>query len=64
MMMNKLIIEMVKNVEIVAESAALHGEYVSPEVEVVLVRPEGILCSSGFTEEFQENDYSDGSFWN
>lgn len=55
---------MVKNVEIVAESAALHGEYVSPEVEVVLVRPEGILCSSGFTEEFQENDYSDGSFWN
>ena len=39
-------------------------EYVSPETKVVLLQPEGILCSSGLTEEFEEQDYSDGSFWN
>lgn len=39
-------------------------EYTSPEVRVVLIQPEGVLCSSGLTEQFNENDYSDGSFWN
>lgn len=39
-------------------------EYVSPEVKVILLHPEGVLCSSGMTEKFNEQDYSDGSFWN
>ena len=39
-------------------------EYVSPETKVVLLQPEGVLCSSGMTEKFEEQDYSDGSFWN
>ena len=40
------------------------GGYVSPELKIVLFRPEGVLCSSGMTEKFEEQDYSDGSFWN
>ena len=36
------------------------GEYVSPEVKVILLHPEGVLCSSGMTEKFE-----DGAFdWN
>ena len=35
-------------------------EYVSPEVKVILLHPEGVLCSSGMTEKFE-----DGAFdWN
>lgn len=40
------------------------GAYVSPETKVVDFVSEGILCSSGMTEKFNEQDYSDGSFWN
>ena len=36
------------------------GAYVSPETNVVLVQPEGVLCSSGLTEQF-EDGYFD---WN
>ena len=36
------------------------GAYVSPETNVVLVQPEGVLCSSGMTEQF-EDGYFD---WN
>lgn len=42
-----------------------HGVlYVAPRTKVVLFQPEGVICSSGLTESFIENDYSDGSFWN
>lgn len=42
-----------------------HGVlYVAPRTKVVLFQPEGVICSSGLTELFIENDYSDGSFWN
>ena len=40
------------------------GAYVTPETKVLHVQPEGVLCSSGMTEKFNEQDYSDGSFWN
>ena len=40
------------------------GAYVSPETKVVDFVAEGVLCSSGLTEKFNEQDYSDGSFWN
>ncbi len=36
------------------------GAYVSPETTVVLVQPEGVLCSSGVTEQFQEGYFD----WN
>lgn len=56
---------MVKNVKSnAATPAALNGDYVSPSAKVVLFQSEGVLCSSGLTEQFNENDYSDGSFWN
>lgn len=57
---------MVKNVtsNAAASAACLRGGYVSPELKIVLFRPEGVLCSSGMTEKFEEQDYSDGSFWN
>ena len=38
--------------------------YTTPKTKVVLFQPEGVICSSGLTESFIENDYSDGSFWN
>lgn len=44
-----------------AESS-LGGGYVSPEVKVVLIQPEGVLCSSGLTETFNEQDCTNG-FW-
>lgn len=40
------------------------GAYVSPETKVMSLHSEGVLCSSGMTETFNEQDYSDGSFWN
>ena len=36
------------------------GAYVSPETTVVLVQPEGVLCSSGMTEQFEEGAFD----WN
>ena len=36
------------------------GAYVSPETKVVLVQPEGVLCSSGMTEQFEDGDFD----WN
>ena len=36
------------------------GAYVYTETNVVLVQPEGVLCSSGLTEQF-EDGYFD---WN
>lgn len=36
------------------------GAYVSPETNVVLVQPEGVLCSSGMTEKFELADFD----WN
>ena len=36
------------------------GAYVSPETTVVLVQPEGVLCSSGMTEQFEDGDFD----WN
>jgi hypothetical protein len=38
--------------------------YETPEVKVLAVESEGVLCSSGMTEKFNEQDYSDGGFWN
>lgn len=39
-------------------------DYVTPEIKVAVFQTEGVLCSSGTTEQFKEQDYSDGSFWN
>ena len=36
------------------------GEYVSPEIAAIDIAPEGVLCSSGLTEQF-EDGYFD---WN
>ena len=36
------------------------GAYVSPETKVVLVQPEGVLCSSGMTESFEDGVFD----WN
>ena len=36
------------------------GAYVSPETKVLLVKPEGVLCSSGMTEQFEEGAFD----WN
>ena len=36
------------------------GAYVSPETNVVFVQPEGVLCSSGMTEQFEYGDFD----WN
>lgn len=41
-----------------AESAP--KEYSTPEVKVVLVQPEGVLCSSGLTEQFEDGNFD----WN
>lgn len=43
---------------------SMNRAYESPAVSVVLFQPEGVLCSSGLTEKFNEEDYSNGSFWN
>lgn len=50
---------MVKNVNSnAAVTAANRGEYVSPEVKVVLVQPEGVLCSS--VQGIDNEDFTDG----
>ena len=36
------------------------GAYVSPETKVLHVQPEGVLCSSGMTEQFEEGAFD----WN
>ena len=36
------------------------GAYVTPETKVLPVQPEGVLCSSGVTEQFQEGYFD----WN
>ena len=33
------------------------GAYVSPETQVLDVQPEGGLCSSGMTEQFEEGEF-------
>ena len=34
------------------------GVYVSPEIKAIDIAPEGVLCSSGLTEKFEEADFS------
>ena len=53
---------MVKKVFTTAEnhSAILGGGYKTPEVNVAEFQAEGVLCTSGMTEQF-EDDYFD---WN
>ena len=41
----------------------LQGEYVSPETKVIVLHAEGLLCSSGLTQQFEERDFSNGVFW-
>ena len=36
--------------------------YASPEMKIVLFQPEGVLCTSGMTEQFKEEDLSN-NFW-
>lgn len=36
------------------------GAYVTPETKVLHVQPEGVLCSSGMTERFEEGEFD----WN
>ena len=38
--------------------------YKSPEIKTVIFQPEGVVCSSVLTEKFNEQDFSDGRFWN
>lgn len=38
------------------------GGYVTPEVYVFSIQSEGVLCSSGNTETFKEQDCTTG-FW-
>ena len=45
-------------------SCSILEGYVSPEVKTLVFQSEGVLCSSGMTEKFNEQDCSDGSFWN
>lgn len=36
------------------------GGYESPEVKVLHLQTEGVLCSSGLTEQFEEGEFN----WN
>ena len=36
---------------------SVQGDYVTPETK------EGVLCSSGLTQQFEEKDFSNGGFW-
>ena len=36
------------------------GAYVTPETKVLDVEPEGVLCSSGMTEQFENGEFD----WN
>ena len=55
-----------KNIDFVKVLSGLEQarEYASPEIRTIYFQPEGVLCSSGLTEKFNEQDFSDGSFWN
>ena len=35
-----------------------YGVYCSPEVKVVLAQSEGVLCSSGLTEKFEDGNFN------
>ena len=37
------------------QSVIIGGGYKSPEVKVLTFQPEGVLCASGSTEQFQED---------
>ena len=52
-------IEMNEVKKTLAGESAL-GAYVSPETKVLHVQPEGVLCSSGMTEQFEEGAFD----WN
>ena len=41
----------------------VQGEYVTPETKVIDLLTEGVLCSSGLTQQFEEKDFSNGGFW-
>ena len=42
------------------QSVIIGGGYKSPEVKVLTFQPEGVLCASGSTEQFQEDMFD----WN
>ena len=42
---------------------SFEGQYKSPEIKTANLLFEGVVCSSGLTQEFEEKDYSDGTFW-
>lgn len=53
---------MIKNVDFNAvTSAAEVRKYVSPEVKVVLIQPEGVLCSS--VEGVSHEGFSEGGYY-
>ena len=37
--------------------------YVAPHARVVHFQSEGVLCVSGLTQQFVEEDFSNGRFW-
>ena len=41
----------------------VQGEYVTPATKVIDLLAEGVLCSSGLTQQFEEQDFSNGGFW-
>ena len=52
---------MTKNLNLnVAETAISLGAYVAPETKVVDFVSEGVLCSSGITEQFEDGNFD----WN
>ena len=42
---------------------SFEGRYKSPEIKTADLLFEGVVCSSGLTQQFVEEDYSDGGFW-
>ena len=42
---------------------SFEGRYKSPEIKTADLLFEGVVCSSGLTQQFVEEDYSDGRFW-
>ena len=42
---------------------SVNGSYVAPETKVIDLLAEGVLCSSGLTQQFEEKDFSNGLFW-
>lgn len=42
---------------------SFEGRYKSPEIKTVDLLFEGVVCSSGLTQQFVEEDYSDSGFW-